>query len=207
MPAISYITTAKEIDTFTEEQLFGVLDERAMPVAREREIMRLCGPAVYKLHTQSRTLEFDLTAKNLVPKRMATAASLAFSEISTCYVILAGVSPGPDSPDVIEHKKELDFAKKMTQISFRILKESGGGFGDDRKFTQIPEFTRKRYAEEIAALRKSNPIPAYSLEDDVKSKNEWLGCLMRLIFFAIVMMFTEVGEMIIEILNRFFSGD
>jgi len=184
LAAIASATGVKEPDLLT---VYRYLEDQALPVAEVAKPFPIIAPAVNRLHSRAKTLEFDLTAANLTPERLRTSVSRAFSEVADCYSILSGVSPPKNPVEAQLFSKEKEFARKLLAVCFRVFIEIGGKPEPKWDVVMIPEGRRESLAAEIKVLRAEHPFPEFAQLHNIQRRSARLSIMGWIVLAWIIL--------------------
>lgn len=186
--------------------IINYLDETAGPQALAKNPLKVVAPAISKLHVRARTLQFDLTAKNQKFKYKLLVIR-AFKKITDHYAILAGIQAPANPTGKIEFQRELDFARKLIDISYRLMLEVGLEEGVYNEPLNLAEPVRQTYAAELKVLRKEYPLPEFARKENM-AKQGLLAANIGWIFF-IIFILARLGllELLFEAIGSMFKGE
>ena len=201
------IATATGVADPDIDTILRYLEEKAFPVAEARNPLKVVSPVVNRLHSRARTLQFDLTASNLTPERLKTAAARAFSKSADHYEILAAIAPPLDPVQRTQFDREIVFARKLLAICLRLLKEVGGKPTPVWEVTMIPEGRREAYSAELKVLRNEYKVPAFAMKHNMARRSEFFGGIGWLVMLIFILGQTGVLGAIVRAVIAIFTND
>jgi hypothetical protein len=175
------------------------LDEQARPVAQERNPLPIIAPAVYEMHQRANRLLLAL-GKDRLPRTIATSAGTAFANITDYYVAITGIAPPSDPLERKQYYDEINYAKGLVDLTYRLLVAVGGKGTLEWEPVQLSEEARTGFSEELQNLKKNRLLPAFASEH-MASRRSAFASLMSWLFFLIwILWITGLWQMIIPLI-------
>ena len=168
-------------------ELFRQLDALAQPIADEPKPLPIIAPAVLEIHNKARDLEFTLSAKRQTDDRLNAIISSAFRRITDYYVIITGISPPADPVERIVYQMEVDFARKMVEMSYDLANSIGGATKGSAQPSELPTGIKAKYAEQIKLLRDKYPVPDFASEKRMRRRGARMGVVGWIIFALFIL--------------------
>jgi len=189
------------------ETIFRYLDESAQPVAIESKSLLVVSGAVHRLHDRVQGLKVDITAKSLTLHQLKSTVTTAFTDVTDYYMILAGISPPSDPVDRIRFDREVEFARKVIQVVFRLYMEIGGK--SELKWEAVmPERGRREaFAAELKALGEAYPLPEFATEQKMLRQSRLLANLGWIVFFIFILWQAGALGDILKLIGSLLSSD
>lgn len=168
------------------DAIFKYLDQIAGPDATEKEPLKVIAPAVSELHDRARDLEFDLAAENQKTKRKINIGR-AFNRITDFYVILMEITTPVNPVEMLLLNSEIEFARKLIGISYRLLKEVGGEKANYNEPLNLSREIRIPYATELGSLREKYPLPGFAHQEKMVRQSIFTANISWIIFFIYIL--------------------
>ncbi|MCK4720956.1 hypothetical protein KAU08_09865 [bacterium] len=206
MVSLETISAATENPKPDLRTIINYLDETSGPQASAKNTLKVIAPAISKLHTRARTLQFELTAKNQKFKYKLLVIR-AFKKITDHYAILAGIQAPADPVEKIEFQREIDFARKLIDISYRLMLEAGLEEGVYNEPLDLAEPVRQSYAAELKVIREEYPLPEFARKENMAKQGLLAANVSWIIFIIIILAQLGVVELIFEAIAGIFKGE
>ena len=188
------------------ESVYEYLDSIAGPVATEHDPLKVIAPAVHELHGRARDLEFDLSAESQATKRKVLIVR-AFAKVTDFYMILKGINPPTDPTGRLEYNSEVEFARQLIDILFRLVKEIGGEKASYDEPLNLPRAVRILYANKLAFLREKYPLPVFAQQDHMARRSIFAANISWILIIIFVLAKLGLLERIIQAIVDLFRSN
>ncbi len=198
MPSLAEIASGSGIQEPDYPAIINYLREQGDPVAHEKNPLKVVAPAVSIIHTRARTLQFELTAKNVNVSRIRAVVVRGFNDITKFYSILHGIEPPSKGDERQEFMREREFAEKILDVYYRVLRDIGGTAQLNWEAQMLTLTQRESYSAEAKVLREAFQLPDFAMKEQMARRS---GCIANsgwLIFILFILIRTGLLWEIIE---------
>ncbi len=207
MVSLAAIASATGKEDPDLEAILRYLDESAQPVAIETRPLLVVSGAVHRLHDRVLGLQVDITGKSLTVHQLKSTVTRTFNDVAEYYMILAGISPPSDPVDRIRFEREVEFARKMVQIAFRLYREIGGKSDVKWEAVMPQQGRREAFAAELKALGEAYPLPEFATEERMLRQSRLLANLGWIVFFIFILWQAGILADLLRLLGWLISGE
>jgi hypothetical protein len=206
MVTLAAIASGSGVDDPDLAAVFEHLNRLAQPLAEANKPLQVIAPAVWMMHNRARTLEYTLHGKLPAASRLAQMVARAFSKTADFYVIITGIVPPSNPGDRIAYDGEVEFGRKLVEMTYRLLREVGGEPKQKWVAVEISERRCREYSAELEGLRKAHPLPEFAEQERIRRRSvgcAWVGWVF---FFFFIAGRAGLFEEIIKAIVRFFTS-
>jgi len=204
MPSLAEIAFDSGIENPDFPAILEYLRKQGEPVAYVKNPLKVVSPAVNIIHTRARTLQFELTAKKLNTNRLKSVVTRGFNDITKFYTILHGVEPPSKFDDRQEFIREQEFAEKILEVYYRLLREIGATT-DPVWEPRLPnEARREGYSAEVKVLREEYKLPEFAMKENMARRSGCAANFGWVFFIVYILLKTGLLEVIVRAIGEWF---